>query len=206
MANLDAQQIKKYKLGELAGNIALVFCGTVLAWFIVGFTVARTQDIKALELAVLISAPILMCLGVAAAAYCNLKYGANLTKSIRRYVVETCVENAKLMHPERNSLTFFITVDKSEINLQVNGYKEKITFDLTVFGRLSLARRVGALNEIENRLTYTFCRLYERGAKYSDVNYTERATSRRKSGKPVYIIKDGEPDKVAYKSYLKNKI
>jgi len=205
MANVDARQIKKYKLGELAGNIALVFCGVVLAWFIIGFSIARTQEIKPLELATLISSPILMCLGVAAAAYCNLKYGAALTKAIRKFVVDTFVENAQLMHPERPSLTFNITVDGNAADLQVNGYKEKIKFDFSAFGKLTLSRRVGALNEIENKLTSTFCRLFERGAKYSDVSYTERATSRRKSGKPVYIIKDGQPDKAAYKIYLKNK-
>ena len=203
MTEINTEEIKKYRRGELVGNIALGFCGAVLIFFAATFGAARTNDIKSLELVSLIVSPILMAAGVAVAAFCNIKYGGAMTAAIRKYVIAVCVDNAALLHPERNSLTFNLAVEENEVTLQTNGYKEKLCFDFTTFGKLSLARKVSALTEIENRLIITFCRLYERGAKYADVCYTERAGTRRKSGKPVYIIKDGQPDTKSYKIYLK---
>ena len=205
MAEINAEKLKKYKRGELAGNIALVFCGAVLVYFAVCFSVARVQGIKTLEVATLISAPILMVAGVAVAAFCNLKYGAAVNSLIKGYVLETCVENAALLHPEKLNLKFNLSLDGKSVILQTEGAnrKERIDFDFSAFGRFGFSRKVACLNEIENRLTATFCRLYDRGSRYNDVCFTERADTRRKSGKPVYIIKGGVPDKNSYKIYLK---
>ena len=204
MANLKGD-IKKWKRGEFFGTCATVFCGIVLIYFAVCFTVARITEIKALELVAVISAPILLAAGVAVAAFCGLKYGGALDKAVKNYVLDVCVENAALMHPERNSLSFYVGMEENIIDIQVNGYKEKLVFDFTDYGKLSLTRKVNILTEIENRLCVTFCRLYDRGANYTEVGYAERAGTRRKSGKTIYIIKDGKPDEKAYKQYLKNK-
>ncbi|MDE5721121.1 MAG: hypothetical protein K2I30_00055 [Clostridia bacterium] len=206
MAEINTEKLKKYKLGELSGNIALAFCGAVLLYFAVAFSIARVHSIKPLETAVLISAPILMLAGAAAAAYCNLKYGAAINSLIKKYVLETCVENAALLHPEKLNLTFNLSLEGNSVILQTEGAnrKERLVFDFSAFGRLGFSRKVACLNEIENRLIITFCRLYDRGSKYNDVCFTERAETRRKSGKPVYIIKGGTPDRNAYKTYLKN--
>ena len=170
-----------------------------------GFAVGRSQDIYALELATEISAPVILAAAAFTAAFCSLKYGGAIDRAVKKYVLETCVENAALMHPERDSLSFYLSMDEEQIHLQVNGYKEKIIFDLSPLGKLSLTRKVSALIEVENRLCATFCRLYERGASYKDITYAERSGTRRKSGKTVYVIKDGEPDVKAFKQYLKNK-
>ncbi len=204
MATIEGD-LKKWKRGELCGNIALYVCAAALVYFIVGFAVGRAEGISALELAVKISAPIILTAAVVAAAFCNLKYGGAIDRAVKKYILDSCVENAKLMHPERDSLSFYLSVDETEIYLQVNSYKEKIVFDFSPLGKLSLMRKITALTEIENRLCATFCRLYERGAKYKEVTYAERAGTRRKSGKTIYLIKDGTPDVKAYKQYLKNK-
>lgn len=205
MAEINSEKLKKYKHGELFGNIALAFCGVVLVYFAVCFSIARVQEIKPLEIAALVSAPLLMLAGVAVAAFCNLKYGAAINSLIKSYVLETCVENAALLHPEKQNLTFNLSLDGSSVILQTEGAnrKERIIFDFSIFGRVGFSRKVTFLNEIENRLIITFCRLYDRGSRYNDVCFTERADTRRKSGKPVYIIKGGTPDKNSYKLYLK---
>ena len=205
MASLDGEKIKKLKKGELVGTVATVFCGAVVAAFIVLYTVANTQGFKALELACLIAAPILIACGAAVAAACNIKFGGEIERMIKNYVREVCIESAAQMHPERNSLTFYISLDEACVYLQVNGYKDKITFDFSVFGKLTLARKASALSAIEQRLSATFCKLWERGAKYTEVCFAEREGTRRKSGKTIYIIKDGSPDTKTYKNYLKNK-
>lgn len=204
MANLKSD-IKKWMRGELVGLIATVFCGAVLAYFIICFTIARVQELKTLELVTLITAPVLMTAGAAVAAYCNLKFGGAVDKAVKNYVLDVCLENASLFHPERNSLTFYLGLQENTVELQVNGYKEKIVFDFSEMGKLSLSHKLTVLTAIENRLCITFCRLYERGASYTDVSYVERAGSRKKSEKATLIIKDGAPDKYAYKQYLKNK-
>lgn len=205
MTELNAEYIKKLKRGELCGTVATVFCAAALIFFAAGFAVARTQQLRALELAVLITSPVLEAAGVAAAAYCGIKFGGAADALIRRYVLDVCVENAALMHPERESLSFYVAMDDSCVTLKVNNYKELIAFDFSAFGKLSLPRKITVLTEIENRLCITFCRLYERGAEYRDVGWAERAGTRRKSGKTTYIIKDGVPDAKAFKCYLKNK-
>lgn len=204
MATIEGN-LKKWRRGELCGNIALYACAAALVYFIVGFSVGRAQDVKALELAVEISAPILLAAAAFTAAFCSLVYGGAIDRAVKKYILEACVENAALMHPERDSLSFYLSADGAKIYLQVNGYKEKIVFDFTPLGKISLSRRVSAVCEVENRLCATFCRLYERGASYKEVSYAERAGTRKKSGKTVYIIKDGKPDVKAFKQYLKNK-
>ena len=201
MAKLN-DNVKKLKHGELAGTVAIAFCLLVIIYFAVCFTIARVQDIKALQLATLITSPILLVAGAGVAAFCNLKYGRALDKAIAEYVRQTFIENAPLMHPERNSLTFYISLEGSEAQIQINGYNEKITFDFSPLGKLSPARRLSILTAIENRLVITFCRLYERGASYTDVSFTERTG--RKSGKVNRVISAGEPDKKAFKLYLKS--
>ena len=204
MANLNGD-IKKWKRGELCGTIATIFCGIVLIYFAICFPLASVKELEGLQLVTEITAPILIAAGAGIAAFCNLKYGKLLERAIRQYVLDVFVENAAAMHPERNSLSFYISVQDSDIELTVNGYKEKIVFDFSAFGKLSLTRKAAVLTEIENRLCITFCRLYERGSDYSEVSYSEREGTRRKSGKPVNIILNGVPDKKAFKNYLKNK-
>lgn len=204
MARLDAEKIKKLRRGERIGNLATGFCAVVLIYFIVCFTVARVYGDNTLELATLISAPVLMAAGIAASAYCALRYGNRLNAEIRSYIRDTMIENAALMHPERNSLSFYISIDDTKTYLQVNGYKEKITFDFSALGKLSVLRKAEILTETENRLCATFCRLYDRGAEYVSVGYSEREGTRKKSGKTVYIIENGKPDIKSYKIYLKN--
>ncbi|MDE5943691.1 MAG: hypothetical protein K2H30_05750 [Clostridia bacterium] len=202
---MDEKTVTKLKKGEAVGLVATIFCAAVIAYFIICYTVAKTQNIYSLELTALISAPVLIVIGAAVGAFCNIKYGGAIEKLINGYVRDVCIENAALFHPERNSLSFYLNVDDTAINLQVNGYKEKIAFDFSVFGKLSLSKKITALTAIENRLSATFCKLWERGAKYTEVCFAEREGTRRKSGKTVYIIKDGKPDTKAYKQYLKNK-
>ena len=88
MANLEQEKISKLKKGELAGVIATAFCGAVAAAFIVCYALAKTQSIKELELASLIAAPVLIVIGAAVAAFCNLKYGGELESIIKNYVRE----------------------------------------------------------------------------------------------------------------------
>lgn len=204
MAKLNGD-IKKLKRGELAGTAAIFFCLAVLIFFAISFTVARVQEIKALYLTALIASPILLAAGAGVAAFCNVKYGGAIERAIKAFVRDTCVENAAFMHPERNSLTFYVCLEGSTALMRVNGYKEKITFDFSPLGKLSITRRAAVLNEIGNTLCATFCRLYERGADYADVSYSLKSYNGPKPGKIFYIIKDSQPDKKAFKQYLKNK-
>lgn len=204
MANLNGE-IKKWKTGELCGTVAAALCGVVLVFFAAAFTAASVLGLETLRLVTLISSPVLLVAGIAVSAFCNIKYGGANERAIRRYIVEEFVENAPSMHPERKSLSFYISADGCTITVTVNGYKEKIEFDFSVFKKLSFSRKAFILGEIETRLTVTFCRLYERGGDYTDVAFAERDGTRRKSGRTVYIIKDGVPDKKAFKQYLKNK-
>lgn len=53
MYEINTQEIKKYRTGELVGNIALVFCAAVLVFFAVAFGIARINGIKPLEIVAL---------------------------------------------------------------------------------------------------------------------------------------------------------
>lgn len=204
MAQLDAARIKKLKTGELTGFIATGFCAAVLVYAIVMFSLFMTGR-EELGVVLWSTAPALMALGLSIAAFCNIKFGGEIEKLIKSYILDVCVENAALMHPERNSLTFFIELGDSDVRLTVNGYKEAIVFDFSAFGKLSLTRKMAVMRILTERLCVTFCRLYERGAKYKSVEYIEKSSSLKKSGKVIHIISDGVPDKKSYKIYLKNR-
>ena len=196
MANLNGD-IKKWKRGELEGTVATVFCGIVVVAFVICYPLSLAQGLKTLQLATLIAAPVLLVAGAGIAAFCNLRFGGAIDRAVRRYVVDVFVENAVQMHPERNSLTFYITPTDGGAELTVNGYKEKIIFDFSALGKLSFMRKASVLAEIENRLCVTYIRLLKRGSKYSEVSYCVKKKS-------AFIIKDGQPDKKAYKTYVKN--
>lgn len=200
---MDAK-LKKLTRGELVGNVATAFCGAVLVYFIICFSIGSAMEIKALTLSTLIVAPVLTAASAGVAAFCNLTYGAELERLVKERVLNIFVENAALMHPERDSLTFYINTDGAVTDVEVNNFKEKIIFDFSDFGRLTLARKASIASAIETRLCVTFIRLVrERGAKYSQVDYLPRTVKKEK--RHTFIIKDGVPDKRAVKIYLKNK-
>lgn len=205
MAELEKEKLNKLKKGELLGNIATAFCGAVLVFFIVCFSIAQAKSLETLRLVTVIISPILIALGAGLSAYCNIKFGGAIDRLINGYITDTMVENAALLHPERNSLSFFIELQSDKVYLKVNGYKECVIFDFSAFKKLSLSRKLSIVNAVENRLICTFCRLYERGAEYSSVSFAERASSKRKSGKTFYIIENGSPDTKSFKTYLKLK-
>lgn len=205
MAVLDAKTIKKLKTGELIGNIATALCGVTLIYFAVCFALSWTRGDTLWQTVTWATAAPLMLIFVAVAAFCNLKYGGEIDRTIKKYVQDVCVENAALMHPEKNSLSFYVNMEQTNVELTVNGYKEKIVFDFSAFGRLGSGRKLTVLSAIDARICTTFCKLYERGADYKNVDYREKDGLRRKSGKVVPIIKDGVPDERAMKFYLKNK-
>ena len=204
MAQLNVQRIKKLKLGELIGTIATVFCGASIVYFIIGFSVGTALNIPALRLSTLIAAPLLMTAGAGGAAFCNIKFGGGLDKLLKDYIRDVFIENAALMHPERDSLTFYMLAESNSAEIRVNSYKEKIIFDFLPFGRLSAMRRSFIAAEIVDRLSRTFVKLtVERGAKYKSVAYV--AASGRKKGRQINIIVNGEPEKRALKNYLKSR-
>lgn len=201
---LNAEEIKKLKRGEFYGTVATGLCGAVLVYFAVCFAISSVTENSALQLAVLISAPILLAAFAAAAAFFNLKYAKKLENIICDYVRDVFVENAALMHPEKQSLTFVCAVENDYAEVKVNAYKEKITFDFSAFGKLSATKKSTVGAAISNTLCVTFVRLLtERGASYSSVSYTYAIGKKR--GKEIPVITGGTPDKRAYKTYLKLK-
>ena len=195
-------EIKKLKAGELTGKIATVICGVALLYFVICFTVAQAKDLYTLRLITLISAPAVMVIAAGVAAYCNLTFGSKLERLIEAYVQEVLLENAALLHPEKNSLNFVISADKSGAEVAVNNYKEKIVFDFSAFGKLSLSRCAQVYGAISTKLSVAFIRMFERGAKLTDVSYCSAGA---KKAKAAFIIQGGTPDKKAYKAYLKTK-
>lgn len=205
MAILNAEKIKTLRKGELVGTVATVFCAVVVVYFAVGFSLSVAKELDTLQTVVLITAPLLLISGAAVAAFCNLKYGKQIEKLIDKYVTEIFIENAALMHPEKQSLSFLVSAAENRVEVTVNGYKDKIVFDFSVFGKLRAMRRLSCLNIVESRLSFTFCRLYERGANYTAVEYREKDISRNKTGKAIPVIVNGVPEVRAMKNYLKNK-
>lgn len=204
MAQFNEEQMKKCLRGERMGNVALIFCGAILVGFIVCFSVAQALNLAALRLAAFIVAPVGAILSVCFAAYCNLRYGGAIDRAIGEYVRNVFVENAALMHPDRDSLTFYLSLDGTRVNVKVNNYKEVIVFDFSVFGKLSPMRRLAVYTAIESKLSDTFCRLVvERGAKYNSVNYTEQ--SDKKKAKATSIIDNGVPSEKALKNFYNNR-
>lgn len=201
MPILNTEEIKKLKKGELYGLIAAVFAGIACASLIVLFAVAIARANGDLRLyACGICIPVISVCSIII-AICNLKYGRALDRIIKKYVQDVFVENAALMHPERDSLTYYISNEGNEFSVKANNFKELITFDFSAFGKLSLTRKAAISTAIIERLGATFCRLIERGGKYKTVSYC--AVKDGKQGKTVNIIENGTPEKRAYKNYLK---
>ncbi len=203
MVNLDEEKIKRVKQGEKFGLLFIALACAGVIFFAVCYPLARVYGISALLILSYTVSPVLIASGSAGAAVCNLKYGGEADKIIRQYIIDTCLENPQAMHPERDSLTFYITLDGCIFYMHANGYKESLTFDFSAFKRLSAIRKGAIAEEIGNRLTISFCRLYDRGAKYKSVNYQIENGS--KKNKLIPVITDGVPDKKSYKIYLKNK-
>lgn len=201
----DVNEIKKLRRGELVGIAALVFCGLVCAYFIICFSVAQALDLYALRLSTLIAAPVLLAAGVGVAAFCNIKFGGAIEKIIADHVQSVFIDNAALMHPERDSLTYYISpvTPDGALNIKTNNFKETINFDFSAFGKLSPARKSGINSAVVDRLCTTFMRLYARGRQYGSVAY--RVEKGAKSGRTVYIIENGEPDSKAYKKFLRGR-
>ncbi|MDE6356187.1 MAG: hypothetical protein K2L67_02985 [Clostridia bacterium] len=203
-AQIDGERLKKLLKGERIGNVAVIICAALLAYFIVGFCVGTYCDIYALKLSTLIVAPVLAVAAVSVAAYCNVKFGGEIEKIINDYVRDVMIENAKSMHPERDSLTFYCRILDDRAEISVNNFKEKILFDFSAFKKLSAMRKSTVASAITTRICITFLKLaLTRGAKYSSVSYTARAD--KANGKRAFIINDGAPDKKALKIYYKNK-
>ena len=203
MTNLDEKTASYIKRGELYGILCLAVAALGVIFFAVCYPIARVKDLQALRILSYTLSPITIALGAAGAALCNFRYGAYADKTIRQYILDILLENPQAMHPERDSLTFYISIDGNTFNMHANGYKESLVFDFSAFKKLSAVRKASITNEIGNRLTVSFCRLYERNARYKDVNYIVQNGS--KKSKLVPIITDGVPDKKSFKIYLKNK-
>ena len=203
MTNLNEQEIKKLRTGEIIGVIALIGCAVVCIGFIITYTVASVKNLETLKLAFLIWSPIALVILAGIAAFFNLKYGKAMDRLIKNYVREVFVENAELMHPERSELTYTLSFEETTVYVKANNFKERIVFDFSVFKKLSLTRRANITVAIVERIETTFCRLAERGGKYSSVCYVVDRNGTK--GKPAYVIENGVPDKKAYKNYLKNR-
>ena len=202
MEELNAEKIKRLKRGEAVGTAAIIVCGLITAAFVVCFTIAQVKDIYTLRMISIILLPALLLVAVGVAAFCNLKFGRQLEGIIKTHVKNVLIENAALMHPDRNALTFGIAVSDTFAEIKVNNFKETVKFDFSAFKRLSVFRKSAVTEAIAERLNITFCRLYERGVSYNSVAYF--LITGNKQGKLNYIIENGQPDKRAYKTYLKS--
>ena len=203
MVSLDEKKIESIKHGETIGYLCLAVAAAGVIFFAVCYPIARVQSLHTLLLLSYILSPILIATGAAVAAFCNFRYGTEGDKIIKQYVLDICLDKPQAMHPERESLTFYIEIDGCKFLMHANSYNEALVFDFSAFKKLSFMRRAAIATEIGNRITVTFCRLYERGAKYKDVNYTIKNGS--KKNKIVPVISGGVPDKKSFKIYLKNK-
>lgn len=203
MEELNAEKIKKLKRGESVGTAAIIVCGVITAAFIVCFTIAEVKNISLLLIISETLLPALLVAAVVVAAYCNLRFGRALERVVKNHVKNVLVENAALMHPERNVLSFGVSVNQTFAEIKVNNYKETIKFDFSAFGKLSATKKSAVAEAIAERLNITFCRLYERGVGYNSVSYFLANENKNKS-KVSYIIENGQPDKRAYKTYLKS--
>lgn len=211
MTQLDGQKIKKLKKGEIIGTVATVFCGVAFVYFVVLFALSWVLKEDLYGLSELLStimwstAPALIAIGIGVAAFCNIKFGREIERQISKYVVQVFVENATLMHPEKDSLFFRINMCKNSVEITVNTHKEKIIFDFSAFKRLSATRQITVFKIISDTLATTFCRLFERGYSFKSVEYRQTVDSKNKTGKLIKIISDGAPDKKIMKNYYKNK-
>lgn len=203
MVTLDEKKIAKIKRSELIGHICLALALAGLIFFAVCYTVARVKDLSTLLLLSYILSPILIALGATGSAVCNIKYGGEADRLIKQYILDICLESPQALHPERDSLTFYIELEGCVFSVHANGYKEGLIFDFSAFKKLWSVRRAAIATEICNRLTVSFIRLRERGAKFKDVNYTVKYG--RKKSKTVPIIAQGIPDEKSYRVYYRHK-
>lgn len=201
MAQLDVNKIKKLEKGETVGAVATCFCGVVFIYFIALFALSLVQGNSVLQIILWSTTPALMVIGIALSAFCNLKYSKGIERLITEYVLQVFVENAPLMHPEKDDLTFYISHTKKSVQITVNGYKEKIVFDFSDF-KMSALRQLSVLKIITDRLAATFCRMYNRGAEFKSVEYCHTNNGNKRK---IKIISNGEPDKKIFKNYLKNR-
>lgn len=205
MAEFNKEKIKKLKRGELCGTLFTYLCGAALVYFMTLIIISLAKGNVVLQTLAFATGIPLMIIGIAVAAFCNLKYGRALDREIKQYVVDVFVENAAAMHPEKRSLSFFVESGDTSVAITVNGFKDKIVFDFSVFGKLSATRKLTMLTIIDQTLCSTFCRLYERGIEFTSVDYRETGGKRRQSGRVVPIIVNGVPETKIYKTYLKTK-
>lgn len=199
---LDGEKLKKIRRGEAAGYFCAAVCAAAIIYFIVCFAAGEAYGLYALKLSAIIAAPLAGIPAAAGAAYCNVKFGGGFDRVLSEYVRQTFIENAALMHPEKTSLGFVIKICGQSAEVKVNNFKEKIVFDFSPFGKLSAVKRAAVYSQIADVLASTFFRLYGRGIKLEEVYYS---ADNKKGGRVNFIIKNGEPDKKAYKNYLKRK-
>lgn len=197
MATLNSD-IRKFKKLEFISVLLYIFCAGVTLFFVIAYLCARRYDVKTLQLICLILCPVLCTIGTFASAILSYAVMSKFTKEIKRFVLEVFVENAHLMHPDKKSLSFDISFNDAIVEIGVNGYKEKIIFDLSPLKKLSFTQKRIILSEIQTMLIVAFCRLVDGGSTYADVDY---AINKRK----VKIITGGLADKRAYRVYLKNR-
>lgn len=179
MPNLNAEEIKKLKKRELIGLIALIGCIVASVCFIVLFIIATVRGDNNLKIATLIWYPFAIAILSLIAAIYNLKFGKALERITKNYIQDVFVENATLMRPERDSLTYYISGDGERFYVKVNNFKEEIIFDFSAFGKISAVKRANIYSAIIDRLGATFCRLYERGGKYKTVTYAVKKAKSR---------------------------
>lgn len=203
MEELNTEKINKLRRGEAVGTAATVVCCVISAAFIVCFAIAQINDIYILRMISIILMPILLLLAIGVSAYCNLKFGGELNAIIKNHVKTVLIENAQLMHPDRSVLSFGISVGENDAEIKVGNFKESIKFDFSAFGKFSPMKKSAVAESISERLNITFCRMYDRGVHYNSVSYF-RVNDNQKNGKVIYIIENGQPDKRAYKTYLKS--
>ena len=201
---MNEEEIKKFKkllVGERAGIALNAFCGTLLILSVNLFSVDAATDNADLKIAALSVCPVTMALAIGAFVNGYFTFGKAKDRFLKEMVRDIFIENAATLRPDRSSLTYYVTIENNKAYIKTNDYKELVTFDFTPLGKNAVSRpEIAAL--ITHTLTVTFCRLYDRGAKYTDVNY--RIVLKEKTKKPVTLIADGKPDKTAYKYYLKN--
>lgn len=200
MAQLDETKIRRLVFFERTGYIATAFCGIVSVAFAVLFAISQTLGLATLRIISLTVLPALLVIGIAAAAYLHLKFGGAIKREIDGYVQSVFIENAALLHPEKSELSFGVGNTGSELFVKVNNYKELIKFDFSAFGKLTFVHKSAAYNAVADRISTTFCKLYERGAKYSSVSYYLAESGKKKQ---IFVIEGGEPNKRAFRQYLK---
>lgn len=205
MEILNKEEILRLRKGEKLGNAAVCLSAIVLVFFIVAFPLSSVYNLDALYLSSVIACPIVLVALCGVAAYCNIKCTGKIDKMIAEYVKAAFIENAKSLHPEKSSITFYINYSDKVMTLRANNFKDSVILDFSPIGKLSPMRKLTIFSAVETRLTVTYIKLFEKTKSIESINYYENDANKHKhSGKPVYIIKDGIPDKRAYRIFMKN--